>query len=89
MFNADYMIYYAITAVMSLIGAWVSNRLQSKFKQYSEVRLRSNMSGKDVAEKTTRAQDRRAEGAILRDAFPWPCQRGDTGGAVVNVEAGD
>ncbi len=51
MFNADYMIYYAITAVMSLIGAWVSNRLQSKFKQYSEVRLRSNMSGKDVAEK--------------------------------------
>ena len=45
------MIYYAITAVMSLIGAWVSNRLQSKFKQYSEVRLRSNMSGKDVAEK--------------------------------------
>ena len=51
MFNADYMIYYAITAVMSLIGAWVSNRLQSKFKQYSEVRLRSNTSGKDVAEK--------------------------------------
>ena len=51
MFNADYMINYAITAVMSLIGAWVSNRLQSKFKQYSEVRLRSNMSGKDVAEK--------------------------------------
>ncbi|MFZ1256224.1 MAG: zinc metallopeptidase [Saprospiraceae bacterium] len=49
-FNADYMIYYILTIVLSLIGMFVSNRLQSKFKTYSLMGLRSNKSGKEIAE---------------------------------------
>lgn len=54
MFNADYMIYYAITALMSFVGMWVSGKLQSKFKQYSQVRLRSNLTGAQVAQQMLR-----------------------------------
>jgi Zn-dependent membrane protease YugP len=48
--NADYMIYYGITIVMSVIGMFISGRLQSKFKHYSTVGLRNGMSGKEIAE---------------------------------------
>ena len=54
MYNPDYMIYYGITMVMSLIGMFISNRLQSKFKQYSQVGLRNGMSGKEIAEQMLR-----------------------------------
>lgn len=49
--NADYMIYYGITIVMSVIGMFISGRLQSKFKHYSTVGLRNGMSGKEIAER--------------------------------------
>ena len=48
--NADYMIWYVLTIALSLVGMFVSNRLQSKFKTYSMMGLRSNLSGKEVAE---------------------------------------
>lgn len=48
--NADYMIWYILTIALSLVGMFVSNRLQSKFKSYSMMGLRSNLSGKEVAE---------------------------------------
>lgn len=48
--NADYMIYYILTIVLSLVGMVISGRLQSKFKAYSMVGLRSNKSGKEIAE---------------------------------------
>lgn len=48
--NADYMIWYILTIALSLVGMFVSNRLQSKFKTYSMMGLRSNLSGKEVAE---------------------------------------
>jgi len=41
----------AIAGVLSMIGMFVSNRLKSKFKQYSEVGLRSGMSGAEAADK--------------------------------------
>ncbi|MBL7820619.1 MAG: zinc metallopeptidase [Saprospiraceae bacterium] len=44
------MIWYVLTIALSLVGMFVSNRLQSKFKTYSMMGLRSNLSGKEVAE---------------------------------------
>lgn len=39
-----------IGGLMSLIGGFISNRLQSKFQQYSQVGLRNGMSGREIAE---------------------------------------
>jgi uncharacterized protein len=39
-----------IGGLMTLIGSFISNRLQSKFQQYSQVNLRNNMSGREIAE---------------------------------------
>lgn len=49
-FSADYMIYYALTIVLTLIGMWVSNRLKAKFRKYSQIGIQSGMSGKEIAE---------------------------------------
>ncbi|HQE11356.1 MAG TPA: zinc metallopeptidase [Flavipsychrobacter sp.] len=46
--------YYVIAGVMFLVGMLVSNRLKSKFKQYSAVSLLNRMSGKEIAEKMLR-----------------------------------
>jgi Zn-dependent membrane protease YugP len=48
--NADYMIWYVLTIALSVVGMIVSGRLQSKFKKYSMMGLRSNKSGKEVAQ---------------------------------------
>ena len=45
-----YMGYFVIAGILSLVGMFVSNRLKSKFKKYSQLGLRSGMSGRDVAE---------------------------------------
>jgi len=44
-------IYLAIAGVFGLLSMLVSNRLKSKFKQYSKVHLRNGMSGAEIAEK--------------------------------------
>ena len=41
--------YFILGGLLSLIGMMVSGRLKSKFQQYSQVGLRSNMSGREVA----------------------------------------
>lgn len=46
--------YYIIAGVMFLIGMIVSNRLKSKFKEYSQVGLRNGLSGREIAEKMLR-----------------------------------
>ncbi|MBK8956533.1 MAG: zinc metallopeptidase [Saprospiraceae bacterium] len=43
------MIYYILVIALSLVGMWVSGRLQSKFKAYSKVGLRANRSGREIA----------------------------------------
>ncbi|WP_432711893.1 zinc metallopeptidase [Pedobacter sp.] len=43
--------YYLIAGIMFIVGLIVSNRLKSKFKEYSEIGLRNGMSGKEIAEK--------------------------------------
>lgn len=43
--------YYIIAGIMFIVGMIVSNRLKSKFKQYSQVGLSNGMSGKEIAEK--------------------------------------
>lgn len=40
-----------IAGGLSMVGAFVSNKLKSKFKYYSQVGIRSRLSGKEVAEK--------------------------------------
>jgi uncharacterized protein len=46
-----YMGYYLLAGILFLIGMAVSNRLKSKFKEYSEIPLRQGLSGKEVAER--------------------------------------
>jgi uncharacterized protein len=41
---------YFIGIVATLIGGLISSRLHSKFQQYSQVGLRNNMSGREIAE---------------------------------------
>jgi uncharacterized protein len=41
---------YVIGGLMTLVGMFVSNRLQSKFQKYSQVGLRNNKTGKEIAE---------------------------------------
>jgi len=42
--------YYIIAGIMFLVGMYVSNKLKSKFKEYSEIGLRNGLSGKEIAE---------------------------------------
>lgn len=43
--------YYVIAGIMFLVGMYVSNRLKSKFEEYSQVPLSSGMTGRQIAEK--------------------------------------
>lgn len=45
-----YFGFIVITGIFSFIGMLVSNRLKSKFSQYSQVPLRNGMSGREVAQ---------------------------------------
>lgn len=47
----DLMGYYVIAGIMFLVGMIVSNRLKSKFNEYSQIGLRNGLSGKEIAEK--------------------------------------
>jgi uncharacterized protein len=42
--------YLLMTGAISLVGMFVSNRLKSKFEQYSQIGLSNRMSGKEIAE---------------------------------------
>jgi Zn-dependent membrane protease YugP len=50
MMNADYMVFMLIGGVFSVIGFIVSARLKSKFNHYSKIRIRSGLTGKEIAE---------------------------------------
>lgn len=43
-----------IGGVFALIGAYIQNKLKSKFKKYSKLSLRNGLSGKEIAEKMLR-----------------------------------
>lgn len=44
-----YFVYFLIGGVFALIGGYVQNRLQSKFKKYSKIGLHNGMSGEEIA----------------------------------------
>jgi hypothetical protein len=46
--------YYIIGGLIMLVSSFVSNKLKSKFKHYSQVHLKNGMSGKEIAEKMLR-----------------------------------
>lgn len=46
--------YIIIAGLMSLVGLFVSNRLKSKFTKYSQIGIRSGMTGREVAESMLR-----------------------------------
>jgi len=46
--------YYIIAGIMFLVGMIVSNRLKSKFTEYSQIGLRNGMSGREIAEQMLR-----------------------------------
>lgn len=43
--------YYLLAGVIFLVSMYVSNKLKSKFKKYSQIHLRNGMSGKEIAER--------------------------------------
>ncbi len=43
--------YYIIAGLVFLISAFVSNKLKSKFKNYSQIHLRNGMTGAQIAQK--------------------------------------
>ncbi len=43
--------YYIIAGIIFLVSWYVSNKLKSKFKEYSKIHLQNGMSGKEIAEK--------------------------------------
>ncbi len=43
--------YYVIAGIIFLVSWYVSNKLKSKFKEYSKIHLQNGMSGKEIAEK--------------------------------------
>src|SRR5690625_2133916 len=43
--------YYLIAGLIFIVSMYVSNKLKSKFKHYSKLRLQNGMSGKEIAEK--------------------------------------
>tara|TARA_R100000935_G_scaffold12562_4_gene24944 strand:- start:98 stop:784 length:687 start_codon:yes stop_codon:yes gene_type:complete len=43
--------YYIIAGLIFIISLYVSNKLKSKFKKYSQVHLQNGMSGKQIADK--------------------------------------
>lgn len=46
--------YYLIAGIMFVVGMIVSNRLKSKFAEYSKIGLRNGLSGKEIAEQMLR-----------------------------------
>ena len=44
------MLYFVILGFFSLVGMLVSQQLKSKFKKYSQMGIRSGMSGAEVAQ---------------------------------------
>lgn len=46
--------YYIIAGLIFIVSLYVSNKLKSKFKKYSQVHLQNGMSGKEIAEKMLR-----------------------------------
>ncbi|MAC63986.1 MAG: hypothetical protein CMC02_04215 [Flavobacteriaceae bacterium] len=46
--------YYLIAGIMFIVSLYVSNKLKSKFKNYSKMHLQNGMSGKEIAEKMLR-----------------------------------
>lgn len=49
--------YIVVFIALMLLSVIVSNRLSSKFKQYSKISLQNNLTGKDIAEKMLRDYD--------------------------------
>jgi hypothetical protein len=43
--------YYIVAGAVFLISMYVSNKLKSKFKKYSEIELQNGLSGREIAEK--------------------------------------
>ncbi len=51
MITGGYMGYYILVGVIALISWAVSNKLKSKFKEYSQIHLQNGMSGAEIARK--------------------------------------
>ncbi|KAA1243186.1 zinc metallopeptidase [Aquimarina sp. RZ0] len=46
--------YYVLAGIIFLVSSYVSNKLKSKFKEYSNIRLQNGMSGAEIATKMLR-----------------------------------
>ena len=48
-FSPDYMIYMVLTGILTAIGAFIGNKLKSKFEYYTKVPVSSGKSGAELA----------------------------------------
>ena len=55
--TGEYYIYMAIAGVLSMVGMYVSSQLKKKFQKYSQMGVKSGLSGKEVAEQMLRHYD--------------------------------
>lgn len=62
-------LYLIIVIGLSIVGFVVSNRLKSKFQKYSQMGLRSGMSGKEVAEAMLRHYGIRDVNVVMGQGF--------------------
>ncbi|PHQ29793.1 MAG: hypothetical protein COA80_07985 [Leeuwenhoekiella sp.] len=51
MITGGYMGYYILVGLIALVSWAVSNKLKSKFKEYSQIHLQNGMSGAEIARK--------------------------------------
>ena len=51
MITGGYMGYYILVGAIALVSWLVSNKLKSKFKEYSQIHLQNGMSGAEIARK--------------------------------------
>lgn len=49
--NSGMIGYYIIGGLVMLVSLYVSNKLKSKFKQYSQLQLQNNLTGAQIAQK--------------------------------------
>nr|WP_124978823.1 zinc metallopeptidase [Nonlabens xiamenensis] len=50
MMGGDWMGYYLIGGLVMLVSMYVSNKLKSKFRHYSKLKLQNGMSGAEIAQ---------------------------------------
>ncbi len=67
--GSSYMIYYMLAGALTMVGMFFSKRLKSKFAKYSQIGVRSGMSGQEVAEEMLRHYNVQGVKVVMGQGF--------------------